>query len=110
MATSVPTLARFDITHALPLASVADAGLFKKFGGALYHVLLRLARDFGMTVIAEGIETVDQVQALLACGVEEGQGYLISPPLPFAKFDELLEIRRSGAFAEATLRQPALVA
>jgi sensor c-di-GMP phosphodiesterase-like protein len=76
----------------------------------IVETLVRLARDFGMTVIAEGIETVDQVQALLACGVEEGQGYLISPPLPFAKFDELLEIRRSGAFAEATLRQPALVA
>src|SRR5260370_9096108 len=30
LATSVPTLARFDITHALPLASAADAGPIQK--------------------------------------------------------------------------------
>jgi c-di-GMP phosphodiesterase len=73
-------------------------------------MLVRLARDLNMTVIAEGVETVEQVQALIACGVEEGQGYIVSPPLPFAKFDELLEIRRSRALAEATVLQAALVA
>jgi sensor c-di-GMP phosphodiesterase-like protein len=76
----------------------------------IIETLARLARDLHMTVIAEGIETVEQVQALLTCGVEEGQGYIISPPLPFGKFDELLEIRRSKALAEAAVRQAALVA
>ena len=76
----------------------------------IVQMLVRLARDLGMTVIAEGIETSDQVQALINCGVEEGQGYFVSPPLPFAKFDELLEIRSSRAFAEAAVRQAALVA
>jgi c-di-GMP phosphodiesterase len=74
------------------------------------QMLVPLAQDLGMTVIAEGIETSEQVQALIACGVEEGQGYIVSPPLPFAKFDELLEIRRSKAFAGAAVRQAALVA
>ena len=63
-----------------------------------------------MTVIAEGIETVEQVQALIACGIEEGQGYLVSPPLPFAKFDELVEIRRAKALAEAIVQEATLVA
>jgi sensor c-di-GMP phosphodiesterase-like protein len=76
----------------------------------IVQMLVRLARDLGMAVIAEGIETPEQVQALIGCGVEEGQGYIVSPPLPFAKFDELLEIRRSKAFAEAAVRQAALVA
>jgi sensor c-di-GMP phosphodiesterase-like protein len=76
----------------------------------IVQMLVRLARDLSMTVIAEGIENSEQVQALIACGVEEGQGYIISPPLPFAKFDELLEIRRSKALAEAVVRQAALVA
>lgn len=76
----------------------------------IVQTLARLARDLHMTVIAEGIETVEQVQALIGCGVEEGQGYLISPPLPFGKFDELVEIRQSRAFAEATVRQAAQVA
>jgi EAL domain-containing protein (putative c-di-GMP-specific phosphodiesterase class I) len=64
----------------------------------------------GMTVIAEGIETPEQVQALIACGVEEGQGYIVSPPLPFAKFDELLEVRRSRASVEAVVQHAARVA
>jgi len=58
-------------------------------------MLVRLARDLHMTVIAEGIETEDQVHALRNCGVEEGQGYLVSPPVPAAKFLELIEIRRA---------------
>jgi c-di-GMP phosphodiesterase len=77
---------------------------------AIVGMLVRLARDLQMTVIAEGIETDAQVQSLIACGVEEGQGYFVSPPLPFAKFDELLEIRRAKAFAEAAVRDAAMVA
>jgi sensor c-di-GMP phosphodiesterase-like protein len=76
----------------------------------IVETLARLARDLQMTVVAEGIETVEQVRALIACGIEEGQGYIVSPPLPFAKFDELVEIRKSRADVEATVRQAALVA
>jgi EAL domain-containing protein (putative c-di-GMP-specific phosphodiesterase class I) len=76
----------------------------------IVEMLVRLARDLGMTVIAEGIETPEQVQALIACGVEEGQGYIVSQPLPFAKFDELLEVRRSRASVEAVVQHAARVA
>jgi sensor c-di-GMP phosphodiesterase-like protein len=77
---------------------------------AIVEMLVRLARDLKMTVIAEGIETPEQVRALIECGVEEGQGYIVSPPLPFAKFDELLEISRAKAIAEAAVRAAARVA
>jgi sensor c-di-GMP phosphodiesterase-like protein len=77
---------------------------------AIVELLVRLARDLQMTVIAEGIETEDQVQTLIACGVEEGQGYFVSPPLPFAKFDALVEARRVKADAEATVQAAAMVA
>jgi sensor c-di-GMP phosphodiesterase-like protein len=73
-------------------------------------MLVRLARDLHMSVIAEGIETQEQMQALLACGVEEGQGYLVSPPLPFAKFDQFLERHQSRALAEDAVREAAKVA
>jgi sensor c-di-GMP phosphodiesterase-like protein len=76
----------------------------------IVETLTRLARSLHMSVVAEGIETVEQVQALMTCGVEEGQGYIVSPPLPFAKFDALVEIRNATAAAEATVRQAALVA
>ena len=67
----------------------------------IIQTLAGLARDLQMTVIAEGIETPEQVQALIECGVEEGQGYLVSPPLPFLKFDELLETHAGKAAEEA---------
>jgi sensor c-di-GMP phosphodiesterase-like protein len=76
----------------------------------IVEMLVRLARGLNMTVLAEGIETSEQVEALIACGVEEGQGYIVSPPLPFAKFDELLHNHVVKAFAEAVVREAALVA
>jgi len=56
----------------------------------IVEMLVRLAQDLNMDVIAEGIETEEQKRALLACGVPQGQGYLVAPPLPFGKFRELL--------------------
>jgi EAL domain-containing protein (putative c-di-GMP-specific phosphodiesterase class I) len=76
----------------------------------IIQTLAGLARDLQMTVIAEGIETPEQVQALIKCGVEEGQGYLVSPPLPFSKFNELMEIHAARAAAKALVEQAALVA
>jgi EAL domain-containing protein (putative c-di-GMP-specific phosphodiesterase class I) len=62
-----------------------------------------------MTVVAEGIETSEQIHALIACGVEEGQGYVVSLPVPFPNFSELLQVRRSSA-REEVVGQAALVA
>jgi EAL domain-containing protein (putative c-di-GMP-specific phosphodiesterase class I) len=53
-----------------------------------------------MTVLAEGIETDEQRIALTECGVGEGQGYLVSPPLPAAKFLAFVA-QRSGARDDA---------
>ncbi|WP_247529989.1 EAL domain-containing protein [Bradyrhizobium sp. 199] len=60
----------------------------------IVEMLVALAKDFRMTVVAEGIETEEQRRALIASGVEEGQGYLVAAPLAFAKFSELLDSRR----------------
>jgi sensor c-di-GMP phosphodiesterase-like protein len=53
-------------------------------------MLVRLARELNMTLVAEGIEEQEQVAALLACGIEEGQGYVVSPPIPVSDFKNLL--------------------
>ena len=42
--------------------------------------------ELQMTLVAEGIETEAQMAALTACGVEEGQGYIVSPPLAVPAF------------------------
>jgi sensor c-di-GMP phosphodiesterase-like protein len=75
----------------------------------IVEMLVRLARDLQMAVIAEGIETDEQKRALLACGVAHGQGYLVAPPLPFEKFRELLA-RRSVTVVGDEVEDTALVA
>jgi c-di-GMP phosphodiesterase len=73
---------------------------------SIVEMLVRLARDLHMNVIAEGIETEDQVRALVECGVEEGQGYLVSPPVPPSKFIELIEIRQARLDVLKVLKAP----
>jgi c-di-GMP phosphodiesterase len=75
----------------------------------IVEMLVRLAQDLHMGVIAEGIETEEQKRALLACGVEHGQGYLVAPPLPFDKFRELLS-RHSMTAVGDDVEDTALVA
>jgi len=76
----------------------------------IVEMLVALAKDLHMTVVAEGIETEDQRRALLSSGVEEGQGYLVAAPLPFAKFNELFAKRHAAQSGEADIDDSALVA
>ena len=76
----------------------------------IVETLVRLAKDLQMTVVAEGIETDQQMQSLLACGVQEGQGYIVSPPLPYAKFIELIEIRQAHSLVKNIVDEAARVA
>jgi EAL domain-containing protein (putative c-di-GMP-specific phosphodiesterase class I) len=48
----------------------------------LVEALISLASQFGMEVVAEGIETEEQRIKLLDLGIKEGQGYLYAKPLP----------------------------
>ncbi len=57
------------------------------------EMLVRLAHELGMTTVAEGVESVQQIAALQACGVDEGQGYVVSPPLPAKAFLALVAER-----------------
>jgi sensor c-di-GMP phosphodiesterase-like protein len=76
----------------------------------IVEMLVRLAAKLKMTVIAEGVETPEQRDALLACGVEDGQGYLMSPPLPFEKFEAFLAEREAKAQAGAAKQKASRVA
>ena len=48
---------------------------------AIVRTISTLARNLGMEVIAEGIETEEQYQQLRLLGCEYGQGYLFSQPV-----------------------------
>lgn len=49
---------------------------------ALVHAIVALADDLGMVVVAEGVESPEERDALLALSVQFGQGYLFGRPRP----------------------------
>jgi diguanylate cyclase (GGDEF)-like protein/PAS domain S-box-containing protein len=55
-------------------------------------LLIRLAHSLGMTVVAEAIETAEQVDQLRELGCDIGQGYYFSPPLPVDAVAERLDL------------------
>jgi EAL domain-containing protein (putative c-di-GMP-specific phosphodiesterase class I) len=57
---------------------------------AIVRTISTLARNLGMEVIAEGIETDEQYQELKALGCEYGQGYLFSRPVDNDQVPHLL--------------------
>ncbi len=61
--------------------------------GRLLHSIVDLGAGLGMELIAEGIESPAQLDALRRCGCHLGQGYLWSRPLPA---DEVADLLRSG--------------
>jgi EAL domain-containing protein (putative c-di-GMP-specific phosphodiesterase class I) len=48
-----------------------------------------MAHALGMTVVSEGIETDAQHDQLAALGCDQGQGYLLAPPLPASQITAL---------------------
>lgn len=56
----------------------------------IVETIVTLAHSFGMDVVAEGIETVEQLQKLHSLGCERGQGYLFSKPLDSQAATQLL--------------------
>jgi EAL domain-containing protein (putative c-di-GMP-specific phosphodiesterase class I) len=60
-----------------------------------------LARNLGMTVVAEGVETKEQVAQLREFGCQHAQGYYFSRPVPAAAASEFLS--KTYACSQAAL-------
>jgi diguanylate cyclase (GGDEF)-like protein/PAS domain S-box-containing protein len=60
---------------------------------AIAQAVIVMARSLGMTTVAEGVETVAQLEALHAMGCHEVQGYLIGRPMAAEAFAPWLQER-----------------
>jgi EAL domain-containing protein (putative c-di-GMP-specific phosphodiesterase class I) len=49
---------------------------------AIISAIVTLGRGFNLRVVAEGVETIEQLEMLRALNCEEMQGYWFSRPLP----------------------------
>ena len=59
-------------------------------GGSVVRTIIALAGTFGMTTVAEGVETAAQLQMLAQLGCHQSQGYLHSAAVPAAEFARML--------------------
>jgi EAL domain-containing protein (putative c-di-GMP-specific phosphodiesterase class I) len=59
--------------------------------------VIALGHSFGLRVIAEGVETHDQLRFMLDHGCDELQGHLFSPPVDAESFESLLLLERTTA-------------
>ncbi|SDZ38187.1 PAS domain S-box-containing protein/diguanylate cyclase (GGDEF) domain-containing protein [Micromonospora pattaloongensis] len=71
------------------------AGLTEKDADrGIVRAILAIADSLGLQVVAEGIETPEQRELLLSLGCQQGQGYLLSRPVPPEVATEMLREAR----------------
>ncbi|MDO8533991.1 MAG: EAL domain-containing protein [Xanthobacteraceae bacterium] len=68
-----------------------DAISTERYSQTIIETLVELARSMGMEVIAEGVETFEQVEYLRLKGIHEAQGFVFAPPLPASSYLALVE-------------------
>ncbi len=57
---------------------------------AITNAIIGIAHSLGLTVVAEGVETEEQLKFLRDQGCEEAQGYLLGRPMPAKDIAPLL--------------------
>jgi diguanylate cyclase (GGDEF)-like protein/PAS domain S-box-containing protein len=87
--------------HRFPVTTLKiDQSFIKRIGseqnGEIVRAVIALARNLGLEVVAEGIETVMQFDQLKALGCEQGQGYYFSQPIGGESATELLQREQCG--------------
>lgn len=83
--------------HRLPVSSLKiDRSFISRMGKSeenreIVQTIVRLAQNLKMQVVAEGIETMDQLTDLVDMGCEFGQGYLFASPLDSQEARQYIE-------------------
>ncbi len=84
-------LQRFDIDY-LKIDQSFVRNMVRNPGDhAIAEAIIVMAHKLGMKVVAEGVETVEQRDLLVAAGCDFGQGYLFAKPMTAEDFDRYLE-------------------
>ena len=57
----------------------------------IIRAIIAMGHSLGMKIVAEGIETEEQLKLMTEYGVDEAQGYYFKPPVSPEDFVKLLE-------------------
>ena len=84
----------------LDMQFIRDA--FREGGNThMLEVIISIAKYLGVPVIAEGVETEEQLRALKTLGCDIVQGYFFSKPVPAPEYEAFILQRKEADFAEA---------
>jgi len=64
---------------------------------AIIRAVTQVGQTLGMGVVAEGVETEEQMRMLVSLGCTHVQGYLLGRPIPSTMIDEFLRTNRAVA-------------
>lgn len=98
------------VLHRFPLGQIKIDQAFvrdmlsNKSNMVIIEAIIALARNLNLQVIAEGIETVDQLTRLREAGCLAYQGYLFSPPKDVRSFETYIKSNRPVPDAPAALQ------
>jgi diguanylate cyclase len=82
----------FSYLHDLPLHTIKIdrsfvARITEPRGAAVVRAIVAMAKSLGLRTVAEGIETIEQLEAVRVTGCELAQGRIISMPLGVAELE-----------------------
>jgi diguanylate cyclase (GGDEF)-like protein len=73
---------------------------------AIVTAIVRMARSLGLRTVAEGVETVEQLEQLRALGCELAQGYYFGRPMAASRYPTLLgELNSEPAKSDTVQRR-----
>ena len=106
--------ANFEILRLCPFSelkmdrSIVQAAVTEELAKGFLNTAVRLARNLDLTVVAEGVETDEELELVKAAGVDSVQGFLFSHPYPFEDIvrtmklqEELRDARPAAPFKAA---------
>jgi predicted signal transduction protein with EAL and GGDEF domain len=82
-------------------------------GNTIVSTIITMARSLNLRVIAEGVETPEELEFLLEQQCDEAQGYKFSRPIPAEEFEMLLRSEQgiqvsksNGSMSESNKDKP----
>lgn len=103
---SLSMLQRFPIDRVKIDRSFVRDMLENQGDATIVRSIVLISQNMALNVIAEGVETEQQAQALRIIGCRSAQGFLYSPALPSEKFDEWLAAQTSDPASAPWLPLP----
>lgn len=95
-ASNIDRLQMYPFTELKIDQSFTRNALTDNFARTSVEMSVKLAKEAGLKIVAEGVETAEMWSFLADLGIDEAQGYLMAKPLPPAEFAALLRNGLAG--------------